>query len=326
MIYYELVRSEIVHDGITHDTSNASRILHDVDRHAIFEPYPHRRVFNGFLEYGTYIAGDWERMKPRLYGMEKKKDSIQWRAMREGVFFPNREKFPKFHIFSSAETLQCIESKSIYFFGDSYTRQMFVGFADIILNKPSNVEIMNGSMRIDVVRETSTTLNKHLHKKTKVRVLIEHCNHGDLQCLIDDFQKNQWLASADVLVGNVLIHHLNKHYRNSNVAEHYLSQLQQLFEIASENLKLTWLTGPSYAINLIPELHRNQTAQKPTIFLNFETFKLAKQFGIPIIDMFSLTHSCKWRNCSYDGGHRSRFVNRMKAQMLLNNICKLERK
>ena len=26
-------------------------------------------------------------------------------------------------------------------------------------------------------------------------------------------------------------------------------------------------------------------------------------------------------NCSYDGGHRSRYVNRWKAQLLLNTLC-----
>ena len=43
--------------------------------------------------------------------------------------------------------------------------------------------------------------------------------------------------------------------------------------------------------------------------------------GIPFLDFFELTRACMWDNCTSDGGHRSRFVNRMKAQMLVNMLC-----
>merc|ERR1712127_449524 len=33
------------------------------------------------------------------------------------------------------------------------------------------------------------------------------------------------------------------------------------------------------------------------------------------------TGLCVWSNCTADGGHRSRYVNRMKAQYLLNMVC-----
>ena len=41
----------------------------------------------------------------------------------------------------------------------------------------------------------------------------------------------------------------------------------------------------------------------------------------PYLDVFQLTNSCNMENCSYDGGHRSRYVNRWKAQLLLNTLC-----
>lgn len=43
----------------------------------------------------------------------------------------------------------------------------------------------------------------------------------------------------------------------------------------------------------------------------------------PFIDFFQLTRSCFMDNCSVDGGHVTRFVNRWKAQLLLNTICEV---
>jgi len=44
----------------------------------------------------------------------------------------------------------------------------------------------------------------------------------------------------------------------------------------------------------------------------------------PFLDVYELTRACRWENCSYDKAHRSRFVNRWKAQMLLNTLCEVE--
>ena len=44
----------------------------------------------------------------------------------------------------------------------------------------------------------------------------------------------------------------------------------------------------------------------------------------PFLDVYELTRACKWKNCSFDKAHRSRFVNRWKAQMLLNTLCEVE--
>lgn len=43
----------------------------------------------------------------------------------------------------------------------------------------------------------------------------------------------------------------------------------------------------------------------------------------PFLDVYQPTSSCTMANCSYDDGHRSRYVNRWKAQLLLNIVCKI---
>ena len=44
--------------------------------------------------------------------------------------------------------------------------------------------------------------------------------------------------------------------------------------------------------------------------------------SVPHVDVFQATRTCTWKNCSAGGGlFRARFVNRWKAQLLLNLLC-----
>ena len=51
-------------------------------------------------------------------------------------------------------------------------------------------------------------------------------------------------------------------------------------------------------------------------------FEITAKYGAPFVDIRALTGSCVWSRCFSDGDHRSRFVNRMKAQILLNLMCR----
>ena len=281
-----------------------------------FIPWPHLKVFDGFLEDGIWYAGN----ATSFFNPIVKPDNIQLHAMKEGLFFPLKEEFSKYHLFSTKEANLCIEGKTIYFFGDSYVRQMFIGFADILLNRPSNEEIRDGIVREEVVIQTGIELDEFLGKSATVKAMMDPCRHQDLQCVLDLIEEDESIQAADVLVGNILVHHMTLHLKESNYINKYMQNLKELFS-QRERLKLTWVTGPSYAINRVPSQYRNATMSKPTELMNFKAIDLAKAIDEPLLDFFSLTHSCKWSNCSSDGGHRARFVNRMKAQMLLNNIC-----
>ena len=54
---------------------------------------------------------------------------------------------------------------------------------------------------------------------------------------------------------------------------------------------------------------------------NMEALELAQRKQIPSINILALTTLCAWTNCTSDGSHRARFVNRMKGQLLLNALC-----
>ena len=42
---------------------------------------------------------------------------------------------------------------------------------------------------------------------------------------------------------------------------------------------------------------------------------------IKLADYHQITAGCRWSNCTNDGGHRARFVNRAKAQVVLAQLC-----
>ena len=57
-------------------------------------------------------------------------------------------------------------------------------------------------------------------------------------------------------------------------------------------------------------------------YYNFVSLMLAKEYGIPAINIQPLTGLCRWSNCTTKGNHRARYVNRMKAQLVLNALCR----
>jgi hypothetical protein len=310
------------------DGNNVKRFEHH-DRHLAsgntyeFVPWPHRKIFDGYLKEGMFLIDDIDYFTSKLADFDVSGlDNIQTHAVHEGIFFPNRENFPKFHLFSSNEANSCIKGKNIHFFGDSYIQQSFIGFGEVILNKPSNMEILNGSVRNVEVGHIQNRIDKHLDEETAVKFVMDNCRHGDLKCAISELDSNASLLKADVLIGNILVHHMTLHREEMGYLDDYVIQLKSLLKKA-KTYQLTWATGPSYVITRVPEQYRNITRNSPTEFMNFKAIDLAEELDVPLLDFFSLTHSCKWSNCTSDGGHRSRFVNRMKAQMILNNICKL---
>lgn len=294
-----------------------------IENHYEFIPWPHQRIFDGYLHEGQFIISDIGYFQSHLSGFDSSRlDKIQTHAIHEGIFFPNKENFTKFHLFSSKEANDCIKGKDIYFFGDSYIQQCFIGFGEVILKKVSNVEIINGTIRNEETNAMQGKLKDFLDNDTTVKFVMDNCRHGDLKCAISELDNNASLRKADVLIGNILVHHMTLHRQEMGYLDEYVIQLKELLKKA-ESYKLTWATGPSYVISRVPEQYRNITRNSPTEFMNFKAIDLAEELDVPLLDFFSLTHSCKWANCTSDGGHRSRFVNRMKAQMILNNICKL---
>jgi len=56
----------------------------------------------------------------------------------DGVFIPDSKIRDKYNIFTSKEAINCLKDKKVIITGDSYMNLMYVGLADILLNKPEN--------------------------------------------------------------------------------------------------------------------------------------------------------------------------------------------
>eukprot|EP01034_Spumella_vulgaris_P043678 gene43678-54265_t len=267
-----------------------------------------------------------------------KLDLVQESALIDGIFLahPNNvtgsastahRSTNKVHIFSSSETRTCLRDKRIVLAGDSYMKQMFIGLGDILLNDPSNRFIWGKQIRLETFNNTRRRLNNLSH--INVQFEFESISYKDITSFMRIFNDSlSLLQQTDAFVVNSLVHHFNLHINGSMEVEaaRYMESMSTLFRSSlAHNIPLTWATGPSYDLSKVPPEYRAVTLKRPTDDINRQTMQLASgdDTRIPVLDFFTLTRACEWSNCTADGGHRARFVNRMKAQMLLNNLCRI---
>lgn len=280
---------------------------------AKFIPWPHAKIFDGYLESGVWVAGNMKFMKKRLEQDFDSLDTIQDYAIRDGIFFP-KPGYPKFHIYSSDEAISCFKGKKIFFTGDSYMVQMFIGLSEILLGQPSNEEIKNGKHRDEVFAAAEHSLKKRLGGSSVVKFLYYHCHLSDCTCVNGEMIDDESWKSGDALIASIYIHYKNLHINDPLLVENYAKETAYFFENKEEK-KLTWISGLSF----------RKPFNSSVVMMNLKAIEEAKKHDVPLVDIFSMTEMCVAANCSTDGGHKSRYVNRMKAQMLLNNLCNLSR-
>ena len=84
---------------------------------------------------------------------------------------------------------------------------------------------------------------------------------------------------------------------------------------------MIYTSQPCYDISKVPEQYRKSTFGRELMY--WKMLPRLHQFDVGYLDYYQPTHTCWMDNCTADGGHRSRFVNRWKAQLLLNKICEI---
>ena len=118
---------------------------------------------------------------------------------------------------------------------------------------------------------------------------------------------------------------ITSHTITQDLVSAYMRDLRKLLNTkelgGGRSLPIVWVTGPAYDIARVPSKYQEITKKRPTALINKMSKQEALKIGTPLLDIETLTARCLWSNCTSDGGHRSRFVNRMKAQLLLNNLC-----
>ena len=236
--------------------------------------------------------------------------------------------------FSAAEAVRCLRRKRLVFAGDSYHMQTFIGLVETLSPKDRGAKEIQGSAERRSELARMQAVAKHLAPNEinlKFRCSAsERCyGRGSLAFAYQAHALNACLACLQKHAGNadtivVLstgVHLISRWPRKTaaqkRAAAHYL--VKEVERILRSMRNVIYASGPSYDVEKVPFPYNGTmsirgTSQAALTLLN-------GPWASRVLDFYELTRSCKWDNCTTDGGHRARFVNRMKAQVLLNKIC-----
>lgn len=352
---------------INYDTINITKHANDVKRRRVsFVPFPYKSLGSGEAVECTWETGGIHHYFNRtdIIGSESDVlDSIQAAAYKEGICTPNDPKLASsLHIFSQSEAVECLSPTiqqrniSVIISGDSYTRQLFIGLADVLLGRPSTQEITGQKLRLDTLYKSNEDLafrhgNDSSYPNVQYKCFHEcYGNYGSppsfsIQC--SNCINNYTMGSNDsVSVVGAGVHVLT--YFNNQVnkllpatergfkptardvpegdtiaaVNETIKDFERFFNLSKN---LIYVSMPSYDIEKVPVAYKNAShnTYAGVIHRGLLPYLAPQNMQHPFIDVFQLTRACYMKNCSYDGGHRSRYVNRFKAQLLLNTLCEV---
>mmetsp|Transcript_10113 Transcript_10113/g.16925 ORF Transcript_10113/g.16925 Transcript_10113/m.16925 type:complete len:152 (-) Transcript_10113:1220-1675(-) len=130
---------------------------------------------------------------------------------------------------------------------------------------------------------------------------------------VNEFKARQHPYSEMATAVSAMVHIF--HYQEKNVTK-TLDDLNKMFQRTE---KLVYASMPSYRMSKVPIKYKSATIGREQVY--WDHLKQLDTLGVRYLDFFQLTSTCIADNCTYDGGHRSRYVNRWKAQLLLNTLC-----
>jgi len=291
-------------DTVVVNNTSASRIR---QRRVIFIPFPHNT-----LGSGADMECKWETITLPPYDNNiTTYDSTQLAAFAEGVCIPPFLN-ASIHVFSSNEARSCLRSKRVIISGDSYMKQLFIGIADILLGKKvhGDMEIMGAENRSHVVATTNYWLAQRYESTNFSFPKVEYtCEESCYGRYLAPFSKHcsKCINALTTMDGNnnntIAVVGAGVHPKaNINEIKKFLTLVKKTIFVPMPHLEDN--KSRNYYNAVLPHVAPRQPEH-------------------PFLDVYQLTSSCTMANCSYDGGHRSRYVNRWKAQLLLNTLCKI---
>lgn len=280
-----------------------------------FIPYPHKT-----LGSGKDMQCQWETKfvsNPSVY------DFIQLSAFEEGICIPIHPN-GTIHIFTSVEAKKCLSYKRVIISGDSYMKQLFVGLADILLGKKlqNDEQITDSALRKRIVETANYWLAKRRKKDATFPTVIYSCEQP---CYGKD---NSFSKKCSKCINSYTLEDQNT-VAAVGAGVHIMARkdVNATARVVDEFLNLTkrtiFVSMPSYQLQKVPEQYREVSSTRNNLYDAMIPNLAPRNPDHPFLDVFQLTRSCTMNNCSYDGGHRSRYVNRWKAQLLLNTLCKV---
>ena len=274
-----------------------------------FIPYPHKT-----LGSGASMQCQWET---RPITNASTLDFTQQSAYTEGMCIPSTL-YDTLHIFSSEEAVECLSSEiqnrdiRVILSCDSYMKQMYIGLADILMSKhiSDDKEIMDNVERSKMLSTARYWVKKRHEINATFPFVQFHCVeecYGSKPIDICSKCINISSGNSDVWVVGVGIHIYEREKNHVNGTMQEIQQFLDAEEGQNRTIYVSPPAGPMESVyrgllpNLAPENHAH-----------------------PFLDVYQLTKSCTVENCTYDGSHRSRYVNRWKAQLLLNTLCEVQ--
>ena len=302
---------------------NDTQVLQHLPR-VRFIPYPHRT-----LGSGNSLRCKWET---KAIAENSTFDFTQRNAYMQGICMPPTLK-DKLHIFSSAEAIEClspgVQNRDIklYLSGDSYIKQLHIGLVDILLSKhiSNDFEPTNSTERNTIVLESYKKMAERLSKEPISMFPIIHFTtacYGSIplnkSCSesVKTFDESGSVDSDYVhIIGSGV--HIYKRRNQVNATIH------EIVDFLDTSERTIFVSPPFYYphAQFSDKLVRDQAKIYEGLLPHVNPTNSNSTH--PCLDVYELTKSCEWENCSYDKAHRSRFVNRWKAQLLLNILCEV---
>jgi hypothetical protein len=258
-------------------------------------------------------------------------DFTQRNAYTEGVCIPPTLK-NTLHIFSSAEAIECLSPAvqkrdiRVMLSGDSYMKQLYIGLSDILLSKQSSgaKEIRNSVERQKVLLNAEHWMDNRRRSNSSFPFVQYRCGeecYGKMamekcsECM-DNFSGNS--RSSDVWVVGFAVHNYIRVKRRVDVV---VKEINQFLDAEEGKNRTIYVGSPYYVPH---ENYTDQHGNMESVYRGVLPNVAPENPAHPFLDVFELTQSCVMKNCSVDGGHRTRFVNRWKAQLLLNTLCEVQ--
>ena len=301
--------------GSTTDTHTQSNDITQVGS-VKFIPYPHKT-----LGSGNDMKCNWTTI-PLDDTSNNTYDFTQQKAFSEGVCIPQNISI---HIFSSNEAKQCLSLKRIIISGDSYNRQLFIGLGDTLLSKhiQNGKEILDGTNRKKATEIANSVLAKRYKNDPNfpnVQYKCERQCYGNYATRPFNEVCAECINSYTEDDNTIAVVGAGIHLTGNKLREGR-STVEEMNKFLDQAKKVIWVSMPSYQTEKVPDKFRDSHAGLGQIYDELLPTLAPLNPKQPFLDVFQLTDSCNAANCSYDGGHRSRFVNRFKAQLLLNTLC-----
>lgn len=294
-----------------------------------FVPHPHRPWARGRALLVEPWQCDWFTGLDSA-GLAAMTDSALINAAITGGYCVAKRGHHFVRLLSSAQARACLADESIDFAGDSYTRQLFIAMIDVLTDRPSELPLWseNRTFALRQSRIIAADLGFNVFFPC-----FDEC-YGFAPPDGRPLNPMQWcrrcldesLPERSSQVVGLLVHLFQARGGARPLDLEEVSELVHDFLRASKQ-KLVWVTGVSYMREKIPfPYNLTMPIEKmATIYhRTLGTSGLIATSGNPIslVNQFEIQQACEWPNRTSDGGHAARFVDRMKAQFLLNILCR----